>query len=235
MKKAYFDYMKDALLGLLAIFVYFGINKYAALPLALLNIDVNSLNVHVKMCYSLMVDVVILVLLYLIFRKTLKKDFKDLKKHHLEYFYKYIKYWFIALAIMMFSNALIIIITGGGIANNEELIRSTLNKSPLLVFIAAVVFAPMIEELVFRLSLRKIIPYNWIFILVSGLVFGSMHVLTSYQTPTDLLYIIPYGAPGAVFAYTLVKSKNIFVPIGLHFMHNGLLLSLQFIVLIFGL
>ena len=102
------------------------------------------------------------------------------------------------------------------------------------MFITAVILAPVIEELVFRQAFRNIITNNWLFIIISGLVFGSLHVITSYETPTDLLYLIPYSAPGIIFAYTLVKSKNIFVPMGLHFIHNGLLLSLQFVVLIFG-
>ena len=69
---------------------------------------------------------------------------------------------------------------------------------------------------------------------MSGLIFGCMHVLGSAETLTDLLYIIPYGIPGCAFAYILCKTDNIFVSMGFHFLHNGLLVALQFILLIFG-
>ena len=50
----------------------------------------------------------------------------------------------------------------------------------------------------------------------------------------DILYLIPYSALGISFAYILQKTDNIFVTIGLHFMHNGILMALQVLVLIFG-
>lgn len=228
------NYLKQALLGILAIIVYFGISKLTLLPFALFNIDTNTLPQYIKIICSLVSEVLIIFLLILIFKKTLITNFKDVKKNHLTYFKTYIKYWFLALGIMMFSNLIILLITSGSIANNEELIRQSFDQNPFYIFIVAVICAPIIEELVFRQAFRNIFTNNVIFIILSGFVFGSLHVFNTYQTPTDLLYLIPYCTPGVIFAYTLVKSKNIFVPIGLHFIHNGLLMSLQFLVLIFG-
>lgn len=228
------EYLKKILLGLMALIVYFAINNYAALPFTLLGIDVSNLPSAFKYFYTLLIDCIIAALLIIIFRKTLISNFKDLKKNHRQYFSTYIKYWFIALGIMMLSNLIIMLFTNTELSNNEQLVRQQFEQNPIYMFITAVIFAPAIEELVFRQAIRNIITNNWVFIIISGLVFGSLHVITSYQTPTDLLYLIPYSAPGIIFAYTLVKSKNIFVPMGLHFIHNGLLLSLQFVVLIFG-
>ena len=228
------EYLKAVLLGLLAILIYFGINNYAALPFTLLGIDTESLSSTFKYFYTLLLDFIIAVLLIIVFRKTLISNFKDMKKNHKQYFTTYIKYWFVALGIMMISNLFIMLFTNTDLSNNEQIIRQTFKQNPIYIFITAVILAPVIEELVFRQSFRNIITNNWLFIIISGLVFGSLHVITSYETPTDLLYLIPYSAPGIIFAYTLVKSKNIFVPMGLHFIHNGLLLSLQFVVLIFG-
>ena len=38
------------------------------------------------------------------------------------------------------------------------------------------------------------------------------------------------NCPGCVFAYTLTKSDNIFVPISLHMLHNTLMIVLQFVI-----
>ena len=95
-------------------------------------------------------------------------------------------------------------------------------------------FAPVVEELVFRLSLKKIFSNKWVFVILSGLVFGSMHVFNDFHTFSDLLYIIPYSTPGIAFALMLKDSDNILVPMFFHFLHNGILISLQFILLLFG-
>jgi membrane protease YdiL (CAAX protease family) len=108
------------------------------------------------------------------------------------------------------------------------------SKTPILTFMSAVIIAPLLEELVFRKSFRYMFSNNILFILFSGITFGAFHVVGSFETFFDLIYIIPYSVPGLVFAYTLVKSKNIFVPMGLHFLHNGILMSLQFLVMFFS-
>ena len=73
-----------------------------------------------------------------------------------------------------------------------------------------------------------------LFIIISGIIFGGLHVITGFSSPIDLLYLIPYCAPGFAFAYILADSDNIFIPISLHFMHNGILIALQFMLLIFS-
>ena len=94
----------------------------------------------------------------------------------------------------------------------------------------AIIFAPILEELVFRLSFRNMFKTDIIFIIASGLFFGFMHV-SSPNSLLELIYIIPYSIPGIVFAYTLTKSKNIFVPISLHFVHNTIMMIFQFIIM----
>ena len=105
---------------------------------------------------------------------------------------------------------------------------------PIYTFISAVIIAPFLEELVFRKSFRDMFSNNLLFIILSGLTFGAFHVIGSFETLFDLIYIIPYSIPGFVFAYTLSKSKNIFVPIGLHFLHNGILMALQTFLMLFS-
>ena len=134
----------------------------------------------------------------------------------------------------MTSNLIILLINSGNMANNEAAVREMFNSTPIYAFISAVVFAPLLEELVFRKSFRYMFNNDTLFILASGLTFGAFHVIGSYESLIDLLYIIPYSVPGIVFAYTLVKSKNIFVPMGLHFIHNGILMSLQFFLMFFS-
>lgn len=134
----------------------------------------------------------------------------------------------------MISNLIIKLFIDSNLPNNEQTIRDIFGISPIYIFFSAVIYAPIVEELVFRYSFKKIFSNKWIFIILSGLIFGGMHVFNNFENLTDLLYIIPYSAPGIVFAYMLEKSDNVFVPISFHFIHNGILISLQFFLLIFG-
>ena len=228
------NYIKRATIGLCAIAVYFIMSQLEALPLQLCGIDPTTMNITVKIFYMLVYELLMIAILMLLFHKTLEENFKDLKKNHKEYYSKYFKYWLIALGIMMVSNTVISLLSSGGIPQNEEIIRQNFQVSPFYVYLSSVFFAPIVEELVFRQGIRNVIPINSIFIITSALVFGSLHVVTSMTSAIDLLYLIPYCAPGFAFAYMLAKTDNIFVSMGLHCMHNGLLMSLQFFLMFFG-
>ena len=135
---------------------------------------------------------------------------------------------YLILAIMTFAG------NGTMMPENEEIIRSNFQVAPIYMYLSSVVIAPLMEELVFRRGIRNIVPNNILFILISGLVFGSLHVIIGgFQTPLELLYIIPYSIPGFIFAYILTKTDNVLVTATIHTFHNGILMSLQFLMLLF--
>lgn len=225
--------IKNAIMGLSAFFIYMILSNTQGLPFILLGIDTADLPLLFRIIYLIIYQLLMLGIVAFIFRDRLKRDYEDLKQNHQTYFKKYFKYWFLILILMMASNVLITLVTNSNIAANEEMIRENFQVSPIYVFISAVLIAPFLEELVLRLGFRYMFPSKWLFIILSGFVFGGLHVFTSAQTLVELLYIIPYGIPGLVFAYILDESDNIFVPIGLHFVHNGILMSLQFVLYLF--
>ena len=135
---------------------------------------------------------------------------------------------------MGISNGIINFMNHTTTSGNEEIIRSMFSENPIYVYLLSVFMAPFIEELVFRKSLKKIIPINWLFIIASGLIFGGAHLIGNTSSIIDYFYIIPYGSFGVAFAYIYAKTDNILVSSSLHFMHNGLLMALQFFILIFA-
>jgi len=226
--------VNDLLLALgVALFYYFS-QYYSDLPLKLIGIDINTLNYTFKVIYLIIFQVTVLGLIALIYKKELLKQFNEFKEKKHEYFKKYFKFWFLLLGLMMLANFTIIMINEGGIANNEQGIRDLFSQSPLYVYISAVLIAPILEELIFRLSLRKIFKTDTLFIIMSGLIFGCAHVIGQTETLIDYLYIIPYSIPGFVFGYLLVKTNNIFSSMSMHLFHNGILMALQFFTLFFG-
>ncbi len=222
---------KNILKGVLALLTYFILSNCAISLLNIMHIDYSKWNENTKYLFNIGYELIILIIIIFILKDTVYNNFKIYIRNVKEYLSKYIQYWFIALGLMYVSNFIIIFITKD-IAQNEQSVRALFEANPILTFVLASLLAPLLEELVFRLSIYKIIgKYKYLFIAVSGLIFGSMHVIGNVSVWTDLLYLIPYSIPGCVFAYTLVKSDNIFVPISLHFIHNTFALLLQVVAI----
>ncbi len=224
-------HLKNFGLGLLAVLIYFIGSALESWPLDLLHIHYENWPEVAITTYSLIYEIILIGIVIFIFRKEMKENFIDYKNHANDYLTKYIKYWFLTMGLMCISNLIIQIFFTSEIAGNEQAVRTLLDNYPIYTFIASVVLAPLLEELIFRFSIRKMcFGVSWLFIILSGLIFGGMHIIGNATSWVDWLYIIPYGIPGCVFAYTLVKSNNIFVPITLHTIHNGILVSLQILL-----
>lgn len=220
--------------GMAALFTYFTLSELQTLPLVLSGVDYNVMPLALKVIYLLSFEILMVSAIGLILNKEIKKAFIDIKKNHQKYFSKYLKYWLYSLIIMAGSNIIISFINGGGVAGNEETIRQIFTKAPIYMFVSAVFIAPVLEELTFRQAFRNIFSNDKVFIIMSGLVFGGLHVVGNVNSPVDLLYLIPYCTPGFVFAYIMAKTDNVFVSMGLHFLHNGVMISLQILLMVLG-
>ena len=86
------------------------------------------------------------------------------------------------------------------------------------------IYAPLTEEIAFRKSIKDACPNKELYIILSGLIFGGLHVITSLNNPLGFLYLIPYCSLGFVFAYLYQKTDNIFSTITAHSIHNTLAL-----------
>lgn len=223
-------YLKLALIGLATIIIYKITPIFELAILYYSKIDVSKMSITAKTIYLIICELFIMAIIILINKNKLKENFKNIKKDYKNHFSKCLEYYILALITMIISNLIINKITGS-IAGNEETIRNTFNKAPLYIFFSAVIFAPFTEEMVFRNSIKNIIRNKKTFIIISGLIFGGAHIIGNITTIYDVLYIIPYGAPGIILAHMLAKTDNIFLPMGIHFLHNGLLMTLQLIPL----
>lgn len=199
--------------------------------LMLFGIDVNSLSKTNIILLNFGVDLLAFAIIVAVYFKTLKKDFKNFfNKHFIDNLEEAFKYWLIGFLVMVSSNFLIAIITNGTIATNEESIRSLIKIAPLYMAFSISLYAPICEELIFRKGIRELVNRKWLYIFVSGFVFGGLHVISSLTAPIYLLYLIPYCSLGFAFAYSYYKTKNIFSTITMHMMHNTMALVLYLIV-----
>ena len=228
--------LKQSILGLCVAISYFIYSYYQTAPLSLLGINYYNLSMFDKIVYLMVTELIYLLILFFIYRKEYIRDFKDYIKNFKNYMPKYMEYWALAFSLMLISNFIIVTLFPNSVATNQEAINNILVQAPFYMIVSAVLFAPFLEETIFRFSFRKIFKNDLVFIILSGLVFGGLHVIGSFNNLIDLIdliYIIPYSIPGAVFAYTLVKSKNIFIPMSLHFFHNGIMMFIETVLLFF--
>lgn len=211
--------------GLIILMLIWGI--IPNIILLLLNIDINTLNDTTIYIISFINDILFLTLLICIYYKSIKENLFQYFNHNLKENLKTsISYWLIGLGIMVVSNLFIAIVTNGQLAQNEETVRSMIDIVPLYMLFQLAIYAPVSEELIFRRSIRDIFDNKWLYALISGLIFGGLHVISSLTNLTSLLYLIPYCSLGIVFAILYYKTDNIFSSIVVHALHNTLALIL---------
>ena len=124
---------------------------------------------------------------------------------------------------MIFFNLLISVFLGG-VSSNEEQVREMLFSSPITSLLSISIIAPISEELIFRKSLQPVLKNKWVYIVVSGVLFGMAHLLTNILSGefvlTDLFYLLPYGSLGSAFALMDNETKTVFSSIVIHALHN---------------
>lgn len=225
---------KITIKGALSFLLFFMILQFKYIPFQIIGIDINNIPTLLQCIYVIIVELIVIISIIILYKDYIIESFNDFKKNKNFFLKKYIKYWFIILIGTGILNIIINSINSNGIAGNEEAVREMMNQYPIYTWITGVLLAPIIEELSFRLSFKSIFKNKWVFIIMSGLVFGIFHLYGSVSSVYDLLYIFPYSLPGFIFAYILYDSDNIFIPIGLHLLHNGIVMGLQIFLLIFG-
>lgn len=196
--------------------------------LSMMGIDYTNWPPLIKYSYMFICNIVTMIIIMGIYYKTLKNDFKKFfNKNFLNNLETPFKYWLIGFIVMIISNLILGIVTKG-IAGNEEAVRDLMKQAPIYMAFDICIYAPILEELIFRKSIRDITNKKWLYVLLSGLIFGFLHVIGTLSNPIDLLYLIPYSSVGLAFAYTYYKTNNIYSTITMHFLHN----TMSFILLI---
>lgn len=222
--------IKFIIKGLIILTIFYCSKYLQYIPVKIFNIDVKNITGTMAVILSTFSSIIIFFIFFLIYRKDLKKDFKNFWKNKEDYMDVGIRCWIIGLVIMFASNIILNFILKAGGANNEKAVQTMIQSLPLLMFIDAGILAPFNEEIVFRKTLKDIFKNKWIFVIISFLLFGSVHVLGSAENILDYLYIIPYGALGAAFAYADYETDNIFTSISLHMIHNIILIIISILI-----
>lgn len=179
-----------------------------------------------------LIGTIIIVMLGLNFLKN------DLTKLNQDFF----KYVILGIGLNLLagfvSNIINQILKIQGETTNQEAINKLVQSPYLpLMVITTIVFAPFVEELIFRKVLCEVIEQkkylpSWFIIILSGFLFASIHVIIPmisaliggngiWSALSEFLYIIPYLTMGIALSFVYYRSnKNIWVVITIHAINN---------------
>ena len=221
---------KNFIKSISIIYIYFCSNIFVLIPAKIFNFNLNNLSLNQLTYLNIYISVILVLIIFGFYFKDLIKEFKSFTKNFLNNFDIGIKYWLLGLAVMFISNIILLTIFKSSGANNEAAVQSLIKANPAVMGLYTCLLAPFIEEIIFRKTLKDFIKNKWILVIISFLFFGGAHVLSMAKTFTDLLYIIPYGALGATFAYAYYKTDTVFTTVTFHIIHNTVLFLISSVI-----
>lgn len=194
----------------------------------IIGIDLESITMNQFIGLSFIKYFFFIIIFIILYHKYLKEKWLDFRINLKKYLFISSRDWFTGFLIMMASN-LIINSFIPGLGENENNVQTIISLSPYLALIMTTFLAPFVEEMIFRKSLQDCFKNKYLFMIISGLIFGVIHVMGS-SNPLEYLLIIPYGALGFMFAKTLDTTDNIYCTVMMHMFHNGILTLLALVV-----
>lgn len=189
---------------------------------------INLLNNNAYL-YFLILDAITLTIVIITFKNELKQSFNNYKIQ----IKQYLKYLLYTLVIFAYLSAIVTIICNlivGEIPDNQSGLES---YNYWYLLFASLIYAPIVEELIYRGILRKFIKNDKIFIIISGLIFGLAHVIGS-SSLIQYIYVLDYGLCGAYLAFLYSKYNNIYLNISAHFIINLIATTSMLVRMILG-
>jgi len=198
-------------------------NIFLLLAYFVINIIATMYFIEGNFIVGILINATFIIILFR-FLKIKKQELLDFKKNFTDYIRKVFIYAFIGMAFMITSNILISILLPGTVSSNDAAVRELITSSIILMSINVAIIVPILEELVFRGLIRKMVTSKVLFLTISTLLFSSIHVLGGAAKWNDLMLLIPYAGVSFMFAYAYLKTNNIYVPISMHILHNSIAL-----------
>ena len=220
-----------SLLKLLLCFIFFFcIGDIFSYVLGIFGIDVTKFSNKILVIYQFIMSFIMFIVLFFTYKKTIKKDYESFRKEknkNITYIIKMFVIFMIVKYLVSFISVLIMTLlnfdTSSMTSVNQNLIESYVKASPILMLISTAIFAPFYEEVLFRLGFKKVFKNKYIFVILSGMIFGLMHVFPLEEGIPLMLGImqsITYVTMGIFLSYVYYKTDNIFISIGIHFLNN---------------
>lgn len=183
---------------------------------------------NTQIVFELILQGILATILGIMYKDSLVKDFKEFKKNYLKYLVKALGTFLVAFVLSLIVSSIINILTGLKNSTNEEIVQSYIANSPIISLISMGLFAPFVEEIVFRKTHYDAFKYNKVlFIIASAVSFGMAHVLFSATTLAEYSFVISYMILGGALAKCFADSDNYFPGFIVHMLNNVVLVIIS--------
>ena len=228
------DNVKNIFKLIISFVLFFNLSLVIAYIFKLVGINYSDFNYIDYACLNTFIELIMFVVVLLFYKKYLKKDLVLFKLNKKDYINKIISYFLIFLVVKygvaLFSSLLLVMLGSDLVTSeNQEAVVTLAKKLPFMMMISTSLLAPFVEEGIFRLGIKKVINNKYLFILVSGLIFGFMHIFpTELPIYVALIESLNYVTMGLLLAYIYNETDNIYVVVIIHALNN--LLSMLMIL-----
>ena len=189
--------MKRLAKTLILLIIYF----YAILVFSVVlkygfNISLDSHNIAHLFWVNIGADILFFIVSILLCWDVLKENQNEegkslinrILKYCIKTFVFFIGFFIVKIIIAIVVTVLLNIFHCNVTPENQALVEQIARSYPIGMLISTVILAPVLEELIFRGSIRRIISNKVLFVIISGIVFGLIHV-TDYKIPIFALII----------------------------------------------
>ncbi len=171
----------------------------------------------------LILDILFLIGIVLVYRKTLKKDFRNLKKDYsIGKIFKIIGLGFLSIVLLNMIIAVLgtLFFENVNMDQNTQSIQNLASLSMLYTVFKTMIFGVVAEELLFRESLSDLIDNNVLFVLLSAIIYTIMNFIFTSEA-FSVSQILAYFLPALLFGTIYVKNKrNILLVMFTKFAYN---------------
>ena len=183
-------------------------------------ISEDKIDLYTVILYALPVFLIMIITS----KKVLNYNWKFLKVNKKEIIKDISIRFLITYGINMIIGILISSIINEGATNQLEVIEMV-KKAPLFMGFMTVIFAPIVEEIIFREIIQKSISIKYnkkIGLFIASFIFGFVHLIPTIIIGNwiGLIYIIQYGALGLMLGIAYNKNNNLSSSILLHGLNN---------------
>lgn len=212
---------------ILAILNYF-VGYMMIYPLLLVKItrylDPNA--IMVPQFYRFVVYFMMIVITVILVWPIFKESYYYLRRQNFIDLLKMIaKLYFIMLVASIFVNMIVSFLSNSPNSANQVEVESSLASESVLMIFTTLIFAPIVEEGVFRGAIFRPLrsKYNFYFsAFLSSLMFGFIHISQSLMQGNyqDLWFLITYTFIGMFTCHAYEKTGSIYASMLFHFINN---------------
>lgn len=201
--------------GILVFVLYLLIPMIIGMFLPSLN-NSNLLSVLVRF----IIDVGVIALFIYLFKDDFKEYNKGLVKNPKKVIGVGLLFALFAFIAMPICNIILHVLNVSASDTNNDTINTLYGVIPLYIMFQTLIYSPIVEGITFRKVFKDAINNKWLFIIISGFVFGLYHIIYNMTNLSQILLMLPYFVVGMLYAGAYSKTDNIYSAFIATFVYN---------------